>query len=235
VAGMAYLKKPFQDGFILTGKRLETICSSLTKQMEIVADTVNTSFKLKYVTDIEVDRPDIASVLKEDNGGKQAIKVLTILLNGIKNNINTASISLTFAVDIVDSIVYEITSTDEAWFKNALPLLDSLVNDTIKQSTSRNMRKIASQVREIKEYRIIPYFSYIEGIADYLLEYFGKSFISSDYVFLWGDAIDAFNKRQDLVKNILQVIVVAIVIGLLVGIAAGLIANYITIYVFKWH
>ena len=232
---MAHLRKPFQDGFILTGKRLEAICSSLSTQMGSVADSVNISFKLKYITDIEVDRPDIASVLREENGRNKAIRVFTIMLSGTKNNVSTASINLTFEINIVDPIFYDITSNDEAWFNNTLPLLDSLIKDTIKQSTSRYMRKIASQVRGIKDDRFIPYFSVVGSIADIVLEDFGKSFVSSDYVFLWGDAIDTFNKRQDLVKNILQVILVAIVIGLFVGIAASLIANYITIYVLKWH
>ncbi len=234
---MAYLRKPFKDGFILTGRRLETICNSLSKQMEIVADTVSISFKLQYINDVEVDRSDIASVLKEENGGKQAIKVLTIIISGTKINIVTTSIYLTFAIDVTEPIHYEVRSSDEAWFRNTLPLLDSLINDTIKQSTSRNLRKLASQVKGLSTSGIIHLsnFPAIGDFADLILNKFGNSFISSDYVFLWGDAIDAFNKRQDIVKNILQVIVVAIVIGLVVGIAAGLIANYITIYLLKWH
>ena len=96
---MAELSKSYDDGFKLTGESLETICSSLIERMksESVADIVSAAFKLKYINDLTVDRPDIAAILKEENGGKQTIKALTIMLTGTKNGIKTASISLTFA------------------------------------------------------------------------------------------------------------------------------------------
>ena len=129
----------------------------------------------------------------------------------------------------------DIWSSDEAWFTNTLPLLESLITEVIKQSTARNINKLASQVRGLSRSGM-PFSFYPAGkIADFILRSLGKTFISFDYVFLWGDAITVLNERQHLIKKLIEVVVVVILIGLLVGIVAGLIANYITLYILHWH
>lgn len=240
---MAEMSKSYDDGFKLTGESLETICSSLTERMksESVADTVSAAFKLKYIDDLIVDRTNIAAILKEENGGKLTIKALTIMLTGTKNNIKTASISLIFAAQAEKSIVYDIWSSNEEWFKHALiPSLESLISDVKKQSIASTINKLASQVKVLNSL-ISPFLasSYVVGnIADYTLRSIGKSFISSDYVFYWGAAIDVMNERKTLIKDIrrkiIEVAVVAIFIGLIVSIVGGLIANYITLYILHW-
>jgi hypothetical protein len=113
--------------------------------------------------------------------------------------------------------------------------LESLITEVIKQSTARNINKLASQVRGLSRSGM-PFSFYPAGkIADFILHSLGKTFISSDYVFLWGDAITVLNERQHLIKKLIEVVVVVILIGLLVGIVAGLIANYITLYILHWH
>jgi hypothetical protein len=241
---MAELHKDYDDGFKLTGESLETICSSLIERMksETIADNFNTAFKLKYIDDLTVDRPDIAAILEEKNGGMQTIKELTIMLTGTKNNIKTASITLTFAARSEKSITYDIWSSNEEWFKHALkPSLESLIDEVKKPSISRSVNQLASQVKVLSSL-LSPFlasFYVVENIADDSLRSLGKIFLSSDCVFYWGEAVEVNKERKALIKDIrrkiIEVAVVAIFIGLIVSIVGGLIANYITLYFFHWH
>jgi hypothetical protein len=228
---------PYKSGFKLTRSRLDTIQYRLTYIMKRVADEVIATFTLKYINGDEAQPQDIDAVVRVKNGGERTIKALTLTLVGTQNNERTVSISLSFVAEPGESIVFVIWSNDDTWYDTfAFPLLGTIMKEIKKESISYNINILSGQVSGwLRSATIFPFtYRFAGNVADFILRLLGESFLSFDYVFYWGDAVDAFYKRQHIITKIIEVVVVAILIGLIVSVVGGLIANYITLYILHW-
>lgn len=228
---------PYKSGFKLTRSKLDNIQDRLTDIMKRIADKVSATFTLKYINGNETQPQDIDAVVRVRNSGEQTIKALTLMLIGTKNNESIVSISLNFVAEPGESIVFVIWSNDNTWYDNyAFPLIGDIFREIKKESISYNINILSGQVSGwFRNFTIFPSaYRYAGNVADFILRLLGKSFLSLDYVFYWGDVVDVYSKRQHIVKKLIEVVVVAILIGLIVSVVGGLIANYITLYILHW-
>lgn len=226
----------YQDGFKIKEKNLRNILTNLLGTIKPISENVIEEFNITYVDNKEVSRSDVDSILKEENGGKKTIQALAIKLVGNKNNSEIAHIYLEFAANPDKSIIYEIQSDDETWCSNTQAALEAAIYDVRKKSTFSKYLQKNNPIWRTMTYSIpftlLPLSLIINAITE---EFITPYFISSEYVFCWGETIEILEKRNEIKQMLFNVLIVGVVIALIISIIGGILANYITIYLLKWH